>query len=476
LRADTKDRELHSAGSITPHGVLVPVVRESLERPPINRDVRRTGLSFKSNFVWIFSGNVVYALCQWGIIVMLAKFGSTFMVGQFSLGLAISTPILMFSNLQLRAVQATDAKHSYDFRDYLSMRLFTTAAALALIVGIAALAKYERKTAVAIVAVAFMKGIDTLSDIHYGLFQQHDRLNEAGISMILRGVLALIVFSTGIYLTHDLLSACVGVTIAWLATLCFFDSRRAHSILHHSQSRVKWPLRTIRKEMRWWAHAARRHWSLARLAFPLGVVTTMAAVNLNVPRYFIHAHFGENQLGIFSALAYTTVAMTLVSDSLGHSGVPRMSRLYADGNFAEFFSVLFWFVMAEIILGLTALAVACLAGPQILTALYGKEYAAQSRVFTLLILGAAINCIASGFTTGITSARRFGIQVPLFGVVIGACVLCCARWIPVSGLSGGALATVYSATIRLLLSASVIGYLIWDASRCRRRAPLQKVV
>lgn len=53
------------------------------------------------------------------------------------------------------------------------------------------------------------------------------------------------------------------------------------------------------------------------MALPLGVATTIAALNLNVPRYFIHARLGERQLWIYSALAYATVAMIIVSGSLG---------------------------------------------------------------------------------------------------------------------------------------------------------------
>ena len=64
------------------------------------------GLSLRSNFAWVLTGNVIYAACQWGAIVALAKLGSSFMIGQFSLGLAIATPVLMFTNLHLRAVQA----------------------------------------------------------------------------------------------------------------------------------------------------------------------------------------------------------------------------------------------------------------------------------------------------------------------------------------------------------------------------------
>src|SRR4030095_3914974 len=94
------------------------------------------GLSLRSNFAWVLMGNAVYAACQWGVIVALAKLGNSFMVGQFSLGLAIATPALMFSNFDLRAVQATDASRLFRFSEYLRLRIVTTMAALAVIAGI----------------------------------------------------------------------------------------------------------------------------------------------------------------------------------------------------------------------------------------------------------------------------------------------------------------------------------------------------
>ncbi len=66
--------------------------------------------SLRSNFVWTLSGNLVYAACQWGMLVVLARMGNAEMVGQFALALSIITPVLMFTNLQLRSVQATDAR------------------------------------------------------------------------------------------------------------------------------------------------------------------------------------------------------------------------------------------------------------------------------------------------------------------------------------------------------------------------------
>jgi O-antigen/teichoic acid export membrane protein len=407
------------------------------------------------------------------MIVALAKQGNSFMVGQFSLGLAIATPVLMFTNLHLRAVQATDATRSYRFHEYLRLRVLTTVAALAAIAALVLVAGYQRETAIVVLAVALVKAIDTLSDIHYGLFQQHDRLDQTGTSLIVRGVLSVVALSAALYLTGSVLWACIVVAAVWLIALLFYDSRRARFLERGSggtPSSFTEPSEDGRGTLSARATGgAHRQWKLIRLAFPLGVVMTLASINLNIPRYFIHAQMGEHQLGLFSAMAYATVAVTLVSDSLGHAGIPKLSRLYAECRLSEFRALLVRLLGLCCLLGMAAVAVAQVGGSRLLTLIYSREYAAHSRVFTLLILATAINCVASVLTSGITSARRFGIQVPLYALSAAAGVLACALWFPGQGLYTGAAAMVCSAAVRLLLAGIVVGYLL---SRAKSLAAL----
>jgi O-antigen/teichoic acid export membrane protein len=189
-------------------------------------------------------------------------------------------------------------------------------------------------------------------------------------------------------------------------------------------------------------------------------VTTLASINLNMPRYFIHAWMGDYQLGIFSALAYTTVAITLVSDSLGHCAIPRLSRLYAGQQFPEFRAFLMKLLALSGVLGLSGLVVAQVLGERLLRLIYGLEYAVHSRVFTELMLATAIHCVASVFTVGIMSARRFRIQVPLYALMVGANALACAMWVPLAGLNGGAMAMVVAAAVRLVLTGGALAYLV----------------
>src|ERR1700761_4467989 len=87
---------------------------------------RARALSLRANFVWTFAGNIVYSGCQWGGLVVLAKLGSPELVGEYSLGLAIAMPVLMFAMLQLRPVIASDVREEYRFGDYLGFRILTT--------------------------------------------------------------------------------------------------------------------------------------------------------------------------------------------------------------------------------------------------------------------------------------------------------------------------------------------------------------
>jgi O-antigen/teichoic acid export membrane protein len=213
------------------------------------------------------------------------------------------------------------------------------------------------------------------------------------------------------------------------------------------------------------ARGFQRQWRLVRLALPLGIVTTVASLNVSIPRYFIQARMGERQLGIFSAMAYATVAMALVSDSLGHCAIPRMSRLYAAGQLAGFRSLLLRLLAAGGALGLAGLVIAQVMGARLLTIFYSQQYAAHSGVFVLLMFATAIRCMAYMLTVGITSARCFRIQVPIFVLVAGCSALACARWVPTGGLAGGAAAMVVAAVVHLVLAAAVACYLLLQPAK-----------
>ena len=82
--------------------------------------------SLRSDFVWTFFGNAVYAAGQFATLVVLAKLLPPEMVGRYALGLAVVYPVMMFTNLQLRAVMTSGRRQDISFGNYLGLRLTMT--------------------------------------------------------------------------------------------------------------------------------------------------------------------------------------------------------------------------------------------------------------------------------------------------------------------------------------------------------------
>ena len=71
--------------------------------------------SLRQNVSWTFVGNIVYAAGQMLVFVLLAKLLDAERVGQYALGLAITTPLFTLFYFGLRPVLATDVRASFAF-------------------------------------------------------------------------------------------------------------------------------------------------------------------------------------------------------------------------------------------------------------------------------------------------------------------------------------------------------------------------
>jgi O-antigen/teichoic acid export membrane protein len=419
-------------------------------------------LPLRTNFAWTFVGNAIYAGCQWGMLVVLAKLGSPAMVGQFALALAITAPVLLFTNLQTSDVQATDARRTYRFGDYLGLRLITTSLAILFILGIVVASGYRTETALVVFVVGLAKASESVSDILFSLLQQRERMDRIAISKSIKGLLSLVALGTGIYLSGSLLVGAICMAISWVAVLLLYDIRSGALVLNRSPHTEEDPLVQDHQER----ERLRPRWvplnmvKLVWLALPLGLVMLLISLNTNIPRYFIEHYSGERGLGIFAAMSYLMVAGTTVVGALGQSATPRLAKLYAAGNKAAFTSLMWKLVCLGALLGVPGIVAVVFAGRQILTLLYRPEYAEHADVFPWLMAAAGLGYVASFLGYGMTAARYFRPQLPLFLAVGLTTLIACALLIPKGGLLGAAIARVISMALQLVGSAAILIYAI----------------
>jgi len=389
-------------------------------------------LSMRSNFTWTIFGSGIYGVCQWGMLIALAKLGSAEMVGRFALGLAICAPVVMFTNMQLRNVQATDAKGEYQLSDYLTLRLWSSTLALVVIGVITLIAQYRFEVTAVVIIIALAKVVESISDALFGFLQKHERLDLVSLSMMVKGPASLAALAALIYWTNNVLWGAAGMLLVWSTILLTYDLsnvRRLQKTLGESKS-LEWS-RILRPKQ---LATARR---LAWLSLPLGIVGLLDSLNVNVPRYIIERVLGEAALGHFAAMAYVIVAGNMIVAALAHSAAPRLSQTYTR-DIEEFKSLVWKLVQFGSVLGLAGVLIALFWGRQFLTLLYTAEYAVHAQVFVWLMLAAAFGFLARFLVCSMTAARCFKAQAPLYAIALLVLAALSVWLVPQAGLLGAA--------------------------------------
>lgn len=400
----------------------------------------RINKSLRSDFSWVLWGSVFYSACQWGIVLVLAKLGSPELVGEYALGMAVTAPILVFANFQLRSLLASDVGEQFAFREYLKFRAVSLIAAMLIIIGISASTRQTREQGVIILLVGLAQILDLVSETYYGWMQKCGRMDRLSRSLTIKGPLALAALGIVMYLTGSLAWALVGLAAGRLVVLLSWDSRLhllgpAPATNGGSSSMLR----------------------LLRLALPLGVISMLGALNSSIPRWFLEAHRGSAELGIFSAIASLLNTGSLVISAFGQSIFVPVARACAASDRSRFRRFVLLSVAAGCALGGVGVLAAAVSGRSILARLLRPEYGEHADLFVRLMIAGTVSFVGSGVGYVITAARSLQPQIPVLIATVVSASATAAWLIPKHGLMGAADAMLVGAAVQLSGACIVVG-------------------
>jgi O-antigen/teichoic acid export membrane protein len=403
----------------------------------------------RTDTTWLLSGNVLYSACQWAIVLVLAKLGSSEQVGEYALGVAMSAPIVLLANFQLRALLASDLRNQYTFGKYLTFRLVSLGLALLVVACAAVYAQGDWSRRAIILLVGFGQVLEYISETYYGLMQRHERIDRIARSLLFKGPVSLAAFCLTMYITRSVAWAVCGLALGRLTVLLCWDSRLGFAAKSGA------------------APAARIEWDggemlgLLRTALPLGVISMLSSLTPNIPRYFIEAFDGSAGLGIFSAIASLLSAGTLVVSAFGQASFLPVVEACAAADHTRYRILIWQSVALSGALGCVAIVASMLFGRSLLIHLFRPEYGEYTDILVRLMIGGALMFMASGLGYVMTAARRLGPQIPLLLLAAAAAVATSAWSIPRHGLRGAADAVLISAFVQLVGT----GVILWQIDR-----------
>lgn len=402
-------------------------------------------LTLRENFSWVLAGNLVNAGCQFVLLIVLARWGSKETVGRFALATAIAAPIMTLSMLHLRALLATDVRAEYRLGDFVALRLLTTIAGWSLIIVVAGATGYSVETIYLIGTVGLIYAADALSDLLHGVFQRCERLDYAGVALVCKGPLGLLLVTVSMGLDSSLPRAVLALAISrWLILLSYeLPQARRLSNTNSGGSGLS-PAWCVRHIIR-----------LAIAASPLGITVFLISLRANMPRYLLEQHGGAGALGLFAGIIAMTQIGTPVVRAMTLAATPRLAHLHSSEKTSDFLWLTWKLSLFGALIGLTGLSASLLAGETILVMIYGAEFGQGSSILIILMGAATIAYASAPFGCAATASRRIRMQ-PLIhsaNLILTAVI---AWWAISWGLTALALAIFLSTLFGALLFLALL--------------------
>ncbi|PTL37905.1 oligosaccharide flippase family protein [Alkalicoccus saliphilus] len=419
-----------------------------------NNSKRQILPSLKINFSWTLFGNLVYAFTQWAVISLIARLGNVEMVGQYTLALAITAPVYLFFQMNLRSIQATDRVGEFELNEYIGFRLITLLFTTSIVLIILIFGDFNIEMLWLVLFIGIAKSSELISEVYYGNFQKNEIMKYVAVSKIVRGIFSAIILGIILFTTNSIVYATLAFSLSWILTLWVVDIRLTKSLINHDNyKKIIKPYINLRIFK-----------SIIIIALPLGIAGALDSFNTNIPRYLISFYLGEASLGYFAAIAYIIVAGHTVIGALCHAAIPRLAKYYHLGKINNFKTLLFKLNFIGALIGAFAILVSVFFGDTLLKFIYTEDFGEYHNILIIVVGGGVIWYMVGFLNTAILASRKFKLQVPI--LLLSACTTLVTSWIliPELELVGAGYSLIAGFSARFIISLYYVIKLIKEKS------------
>lgn len=418
--------------------------------PPVRRNLAL-------NMLYAVAGTGFFHVCQFAVVVLLNRCSSPDVTGQYFLGLAVATPVLLCFGLELRGALVADVRNEFTVGTYQALRGVMILPASVVLATVAFLSWFQGVApglVLVLVCMFALRLVWALAEVGWGTFQRRERLDLMCWAYALRGVALLLPAAILLPLYAKLrrdpaIAPMIGALVFGLQATAFwliylgFERRR---VLDPAIWNVSWS----------WPAIGRLAWQ----TLPLGLVALLINLCDSLPRWLFewgpNVADGRAQLGYFGSLAYVTMIGNLVTIQASAAAANRLSWYYLHDP-QRFLRLGVKLIGLALVVGAGVLLLAAFAGKWFLTALFTARYAPFVVEFQILAVAHGLALLTNVFGAAVTQMRFFWLQVPLQAVVLTVTVVAAIILIPgPSPVYGAAWTMLVRAAVQFVLYAAAV--------------------
>lgn len=243
-------------------------------------------LSLQKNMAWNSIGSLIYLGCSWLTTVLVVTLSTDYAdSGSLAVAMAVGNLVASISLFKVRPVQVSVSDNSFSTGDFVGLRIVTSLFALIFVLIYSFVTVAPGNYGV-VALYALFKVAESFVDVFHGVFQKHNRLDYAGKSQIIRGVLLLVSFVIGLSFFRSLATSILLMAMSSLMAILLYD--RGIALSYGSISpRFNGPVLS----------------SLIRKCFAGFASSLLITMVVSVARQSYGICFGNEELGHYAAVA-----------------------------------------------------------------------------------------------------------------------------------------------------------------------------
>lgn len=397
----------------------------------------------KKNIALNTIGNLIYNVCQWLLTIIVVRLSSDYQnAGYLGLAMTTGSSFATIAQFGMRNFQISDVRNEFSGSEYVSSRVLTCIAAyICCLIG--AIPGNNLYQILCIDTFMICRISESLVDVFHGMDQKYNRYDFIGVSMIIRGILSVGIFSVGLITTDSLLPTITIMSIADLLAVLIYDLRKTGSLEKIRLVKIN-----------------RHIFILLKKCAPIVIFTFLLTLFNLIPKNVLQQVQGTNELGIYTSISSPTLVVQLFAQVALSPLIPVLSEYYLNNQKKEFSATLRKIYAALLIIAVFTIAAASLLGRWGLSLLYGKNILENYDIFMPLIfctIGLAFVWILYAIVVALRQ-----IKIMLIGMIVDFVIVVLISYplIRVFGKNGASLVQIigYGIYIPFLIIVTEMTY------------------
>ncbi len=369
-------------------------------------------------------GNAATAGWQWLLTIWIMRLFGPKELGQYSYILAVVSPLLLFSNFQLRNRLAAQPQLLSKVRAFLKLRALTVTVS-GMVAGLWIFWAGKHIDPWFVGAILLFKAVESGSELFQGVLHADGQLPRVGASLVLKAMIAVV-----------LMAICYQSNLSvWLFFVVLAGAHVVVMYLIEWRGSSRFSAAPPVNESVW------QVFSGDPFLLSLGTTAWLTSINSSWPRYFIETSHGWAKLGEFSAIfaLYAVLSVMLnawLQSALGVLSSASDNRLVILRKLSG--QILLYHLLAALVLGWL--------GEKFLEVMFARVIpfsSAEALLLVTLSMAAGLSTLFYYFLLACSQMKRHWAVM----LVSNGLTLITAAWLIPQSIISGALASLLVGTL-----------------------------